>query len=228
MKLKLKPTLALCAALAGLCAISYVRAQQPTANSADGTVAQYLMNPRGDVDGLLLTDNTIVRFPPHLSAALTSAIKPQASVKVTGFSAVKGVIEATTITDKASGKSVTNTPPTPGNPPPPPASDALQQISVSGTIKVLLHAPRGEVDGVILNDGSIVHFGPANGTQFASLLEVGKPLAAIGNGTANSFGKSLEATSLGASASSMQTVMAPPPRRKRGPAGAPPPPPPGD
>ena len=31
-----------------------------------GVVAQYLMNPDGFVDGLLLSNNTIIRFPPHL------------------------------------------------------------------------------------------------------------------------------------------------------------------
>ncbi len=33
-----------------------------------GTVSQYMMNPDGLVDGLLLNDNTIVRFPAHGSA----------------------------------------------------------------------------------------------------------------------------------------------------------------
>jgi hypothetical protein len=38
--------------------------------SIRGTVSQYLMNPDGLVDGLLLSDNTIVRFPPHMSQQL--------------------------------------------------------------------------------------------------------------------------------------------------------------
>jgi hypothetical protein len=34
------------------------------------TVAQYLVNPDGFVDGLLLSNNTIIRFPPHLGQVL--------------------------------------------------------------------------------------------------------------------------------------------------------------
>src|SRR5580704_15060352 len=47
------------------------RAQQPVpppdlatqATSVRGTVSQYMMNPDGMVDGVLLSDDTIVRFP---------------------------------------------------------------------------------------------------------------------------------------------------------------------
>jgi signal transduction histidine kinase len=37
---------------------------------AQGSVTQYLMNPDGYVDGLLLADNNIIRFPPHLGQVL--------------------------------------------------------------------------------------------------------------------------------------------------------------
>ena len=57
---------------------------QPTP-TVSGTVQQYLLTPHGEVEGLLLTDGTIVRFPPHLSAALASTVKPGDAVTVAGF-----------------------------------------------------------------------------------------------------------------------------------------------
>jgi hypothetical protein len=36
-----------------------------------GTVLQYLLNPRGEVDGLLLEDGIFIKFPPHLWRELT-------------------------------------------------------------------------------------------------------------------------------------------------------------
>ena len=57
---------------------------QPTP-TASGTVQQYLLTPHGEVEGLLLTDGTIVRFPPHLSAALASTVKPGDAVTIAGF-----------------------------------------------------------------------------------------------------------------------------------------------
>jgi len=89
-------------------------------------------------------------------------------------------------------------------------------MSVSGTIRVLTHAPRGEVDGAVLADGTIVHVPPPVGQQYADLLREGQPLAATGYGTANAYGRSLEATALGPSPNRLQTVAAD---------GAPPPPP---
>ena len=59
--------------------------------SIRGAVSQYLMNPDGLVDGLLLSDNTIVRFPPHMSQQLVQAVKPQDSVRVDGFFEFQGM-----------------------------------------------------------------------------------------------------------------------------------------
>jgi hypothetical protein len=81
-------------------------------------------------------------------------------------------------------------------------------MSATGTIKVLTHAARGEIDGAVLDNGTIVHFPPPVGMQFANLFQVGAPLAAVGYGTINTYGRSLEATSIGPSADHMQTVAA--------------------
>ena len=50
--------------------------------------------------------------------------------------------------------------------------------------------------------------GKTLGMQYASLFRIGAPLAASGSGTANSYGRSFEATAIGPSASQMQTVAA--------------------
>jgi hypothetical protein len=76
----------------------------------------------------------------------------------------------------------------------------------SGVIKALTYAPRGEIDGVVLDNGTIVHVPPPVGMQYASLLCVGAPLAASGYGITNSYGRSFEATAIGSSAGQMQTV----------------------
>jgi hypothetical protein len=170
--------------------------------SIRGMVTQYLMNPDGLVDGLLLSDNTIVRFPPHMSQQLVQAVKPQDSVRVDGFFEFQGMIHATTITNANSRQSVVDTPPSPQNAPPAPNRYARQPMSVSGIIKALTYAPRGEIDGAVLDNGTIVHVPPPVGMQYANLFRVGAPLAASGYGTTNSYGRSLEATAIGPSARS--------------------------
>jgi hypothetical protein len=127
---------------------------------------------------------------------------------VDGFIEYQGTIHATTITNPASQQSVVDTPPSPQNPPPGPGQEVRQPIRATGTVKALTHAAMGEIDGAVLDNGTIVHFPPAVGTQYANLFQVGAPLAAVGNGTINTYGRSLEATSIGPSADHMQAVTA--------------------
>src|SRR3569832_2108628 len=72
-----------------------------------GTIKQYTLTPRGDVDGVLLTDGTEVKLPPHLSAQTVFAIRPGDEVSVRGLRArAVPLIDATSITNVATGKSV--------------------------------------------------------------------------------------------------------------------------
>jgi hypothetical protein len=182
------------------------RATQAT--SIRGTVSQYMMNPDGLVDGVLLSDDTIVRFPPDMSQQLVQTVKPQDLVSVDGFIECQGTIHATTITNPASQQSVVDVPPSPQNPPPGSGQGARQPMSVTGNIKVVTHAARGEIDGAVLDNGTIIHFPPPVGREYANLFQVGARLAAIGFGTINSYGRSLQTTGIGPSADHMQKVSA--------------------
>jgi hypothetical protein len=144
-------------------------------------------------------------------------VKPQDSVSVDGFIEYQGTIHATTITNPASQQSVVDTPPSAQTPPPAPSQEVRQSMSATGTIKVLTHAARGEIDGAVLDNGTIVHFPPPVGTRYANLFQVGAPLAAVGNGTISTSGRSLEATSIGPSADHLQTVTAIDDRPRGGP-----------
>jgi len=182
----------------------------------EGTVDLYLVNPDGQVDGLLFNNDTIVRFPPHLSEQLTETVSPDDPVKVNGFIESNNTLYAWTITDLRTQRSFSDTPPGPSM-----ARSAQnlirQQMSTNGTIRAVTHALRGEPDGAILTDGTIVHVPPPAGEEYADLLQPGKSLAAIGLGTANSYGRSLEAIALGSSPDQLQTVAAvgPPCRGRR-------------
>jgi hypothetical protein len=186
-----------------------------------GTVSQYMMNPDGLVDGVLLSDDTIVRFPSHMSQQLVQTVRPQNTVIVDGFIEYQGTIHATAITNPASQRSVVDMPPSPQNPPPGPGQAVRQPMSATGTIKVLTRAAKGEIDGAVLDNETIVHFPPPAGTQFVNLFQAGAPLAAVGHGTINTYGRSLEATSIGPSAEHMQIVTATDDRSRGGPEGRP-------
>ena len=67
----------------------------------------------------------------------------------------------------------------------------------------MLTGPRGEANGVILTDGSIVRFPPESLRQS---VQPGAPFAASGLGTRNANGTSLEAVNLGTSLSALQPL----------------------
>ena len=172
-----------------------------------GNVSQYLMNSDGYVDGLLLSNNTIIRFPPHLGQVLTQTVSLQDVVRVEGFFESPGILHASSIIDLQSQRSVVDTPPSSRYPRPPrPGSVARHALSASGTIRVLTHGKRGEVNGVVLSDGTVIHFPPPVGMQFTALLREGNALAATGNGISNQYGRSLEATAIGPSMSQLETI----------------------
>jgi hypothetical protein len=177
-----------------------------------GTVSMYLLNPRGEMDGLLLTDGTQVKFPPHMSADLTSWVKPNEQITAQGVREVSPVFTAFTITN-ANGQSLNEARPVR----PPPPGDLrnvnLAPMEAGGKIRVVLHAPRGEVEGAVLEDGTIVRIALHMSAQYSTLFQPGATISARGYGTRNEFGRALEATEIGANGQPLNAIYgaAPPP-----------------
>ena len=162
-----------------------------------GTVSMYLLNPRGEVDGLLLADGTQVKFPPHMSADLTQLVKPNERVTAQGVREVPPVFTAFTITN-SSGQSLNEA--RPMQPPPPPDLQGmnLKPMQVDGKIRIVLYAPRSEIEGAVLDSGVIVRVAPHASGQFSTLFQAGAAISAKGYGTENEFGRCFEATEIGA------------------------------
>jgi uncharacterized Zn-binding protein involved in type VI secretion len=141
------------------------------------------------------------------------------------FSKAPGTLHASSIIDLQSQRSVVDSPPSARHPHPlRPGSVPRQQLSANGTIRVLTHGKRGEINGVVLSDGTVVHFAPPVEMQFAGLLREGNQFAATGYGTSNEYGRSFEATAIGPSMNQLET-SALDPAPKPAPGTGPPPPP---
>lgn len=187
--------------------------------TVSGKVARWLLNPNGEVDGLLLADGTQVKTAPHLSPALLQAVKLQDTVQVSGRRGEQGpVLRAETLRNTANGRSVTDEPPALGSVPAPrpPADGALTAMNASGRIGTLLYTGRGDVNGVLLQDGTIVRFAPHAGAALAEQLKPGASFYARGYGTRNALGQAFEATAIGSSADNAREVFAPPRPLPRG------------
>ncbi len=83
-------------------------------------------------------------------------------------------------------------------------------MSAEGRIQALLYGPAGDVHGVLLQDGTEVIIPPPAQYQLpADLLKVDQPINAVGYGTQNQFGRSMEATGIGAPGQAMTSLFAP-------------------
>ncbi|QSI33732.1 hypothetical protein GNX71_30865 [Variovorax sp. RKNM96] len=176
--------------------------------AVSGRVQQWLINPNGEADGLLLSDGAQIAFPPHLSAAAMQLLKPGDTVQVSGWRAPHvPVVRAQTLS--ANGRSLTDQPPAPGAMPPPPPREprALSALTASGRIERLLYTDRGGIRGVLLEDRTSVRFPPHVGAAYGAQLQPGATLYAEGWGTRGAQGTALEATRMGRSADSVREVF---------------------
>jgi len=206
-----------------------VAAQTAWGQQADvqGIVKAFKMSPVGDLEGMILTDGTEIHVPPHLSSQLAAAVRPGEPVRVLGWrNSVPNFIVATSLTGQRGQSVVDQGPPTPGTvpPPPPPGQGApgAQQATVQGRVQQVLHGPAGDVNGALLNDGTTLRLPPPLASQASSALQPGQVLTIQGWALSNSYGRVVDAQTIGAGSSQVtQTPPAPPPS-----AGMPPPPPP--
>jgi hypothetical protein len=181
-----------------------------------GTVSRYTLTRRGDVDGLILIDGTEVLFPPHLSTQLVHAIKPGDSVTVRGLKALSTpLVAAISITNDASGQSVVDSGPAGG--PGPGSREAQQAMSVQGRVQITLHGPRGEINGAMLEDGTILRLPPPEAARLAALLNPGQAIVAQGDGLTTAMGRVVDVHAIGSSQAHLNFVQRPepPPGRRR-------------
>jgi hypothetical protein len=143
-----------------------------------------------------------VHVPPHLTTELATALRPGDPVDVRGDrSSSVPLIIAAAVTDLTTNQTVVDQgPPPPGSrpPPPPPGVPAPEawQTSVSGKVQTPLYGPRSDVNGALLEDGTIIRFPPPIAAQSPSLLMPGRNITAQGFALGTAYGRVIEAQSV--------------------------------
>jgi hypothetical protein len=200
-----------------------------------GTVKAFTLTPIGEIEGLILTNGTEIHVPPHLTEQVASAVRPGEAVAVRGWnSGVPNFVIATALTGQRGQSVVDQGPPPPGTRPPPlPPGQAMpgaQTATVQGRISQILHGPRSDANGALLDDGTTLKFPPPTAWQTTSLLQPGQSIVAQGWSLSNSYGRVVEVQSItsaqqAAPALPVTNTVSPPPPPPAGLAPPPPPPP---
>jgi hypothetical protein len=168
-----------------------------------GKIERFLLNSHGELDGLLLEDGTEVHFPPHLSEAVRRMLKVRSSVALRGLRPrAAPIVAAISLQAIPSGPAIVDQGP----------DDAArgkrprQALEAAGKIVRVLHGPKGEARGALLDSGTIVRLGKHAGPKAAKLLVVGKPLAGRGEGVKMAEGCCIEAHIIGVSTRTLEPV----------------------
>jgi hypothetical protein len=185
-----------------------------------GQVSQFTLTPRGDIDGLILTDGTEVKTPPHLSTQIAYSVKPGDTVTIHGLQAAAlPLIQAVSILDEANRRTVIDTGPEgpgrgpAGRRPPPdggPGARSSLQSELQGRVRMSLHGPRGDVNGALLDDGTVLRVPPVEADWLADLLRPGRSVFAQGAIVSTAIGKVFEVQQIGTSRDQLTPIDVPP------------------
>ena len=191
-----------------------------------GTVRQYTLTPRGDVDGLILVDGTEVKLPPHLTGQVVFAVKPGDAVTVHGMKArALPLIDGALVRNDATGATIVD-----AGPP----DRTGEETTLTGRVAMALHGKRGEVNGALLENGTSLRLPPPEAARWSAFLQPNQTVTIRGVATRSALGTVVDVTALGPSQDRMTELdqrtpkapRPPGPRERDGfgpPGGAPPP-----
>jgi hypothetical protein len=177
------------AALALLCDESKAREPREAAETqtVTGRVESLTTAPRGEIDGAELDDGTVLHWPPHLADRFSDVVKKGDRVKAVGWQETGPEgdrrLEVKTLTNTDTKATAENEGPGPRDrrrgPPPPPRPRGRAK-TIEGTVERLTKAPKGEIDGAVLDDGTTLHWPPHLEDRFARLIDKGDRVKAVG------------------------------------------------
>jgi hypothetical protein len=176
-----------------------------------GVVKQFALTPAGDIEGLVLGNGTEVHVAPHLTTEVSAAVQPGESVAVRGWSVgVPGFVVATALTGQGGRSVIDQGPPAPGMGPPPPRLQAGErEVTMEGRVQQLLHGPRGDINGAMLDNGTTVKIPPHAWMQIASLLQPGQTLTVQGWLLSNTYGRVVDVQAIGPNAGQLMDIGPP-------------------
>jgi hypothetical protein len=179
---RLAPLVAIALALPFL--TSEGKAQAPRfgeARSAEGRIQSLTTAPMGEVDGAVLDDGTVIHWPPHLADRFTAVASKGDRIRVAGRMETGPAgdthLEVQTVTNLRTNASAENDF---GPPPSPPGLPIGEAKTVRGRIQSFTTAPMGEVDGAVLDDGTVIHWPPHLADRFTAILARGDRVKASG------------------------------------------------
>jgi hypothetical protein len=156
-----------------------------------GKVTRFLLNPHGEIDGLLLGSRQ-VHFPPHLSKQLARQVAPGDEIRVRGVKPRGAdMIAAVSLVTKSGALSIDEGPHHHGAKHQKPHVER-KPMEAFGEVTLSLFGPKGELRGALLDDGTCLRMPPHAAAELIDYLSPGAHVHAWGHGVKNRHGRTLE------------------------------------
>jgi hypothetical protein len=180
-----------------------------------GTVLQYDLSSHGDVDGVILDSGMEVHTSPRRSSQIIAAVRPGDRVTIHGLKArVLNLVRARSLTNDASSVTVVDDGEEShedgrgrsghGRSSGHRRGSRTETLSdVQGNVKMQLHDGDGDLDGVLLTDGTIIHLSPQAAAATVARLAPGLTLFVRGEANTSDLGKVVNAKAIGSSATDL-------------------------
>lgn len=190
----------------------------------EGRVAAYVLSPDGRVAGLVLENGRQVSVPPHLGEQLVLLVQPGQQVRVGARrDDARGPGSLRTITAVASGLTLSSEPAAHVEPSPLGAPGergaasgaALEAMQAAGAIRLQLHGPRGETNGLLLDTGTQIFFPPHVANEAGDWLRRGDSIRVEGYGRTSRYGSVVQATRIEGPDGRTVTIYGPPESRQK-------------
>jgi hypothetical protein len=161
-----------------------------------GKVSQFLLNPHGELDGLILERSgrppQQVHFPPHLSKRVARHVAIGDSVRIRGVKPRSAdLVVAISLTTKNAVEIIDDGPPhhhdAKGHAP----VMETKPADVQGEVVLPLFGPKGELRGALLDDGTSLRMPPHAAAELAAYLAPGVHVQAWGEGIKNRLGRTV-------------------------------------
>jgi hypothetical protein len=175
--------------------------------SKQGTIQQALVTPQGYVDGLLLTDQSVIRFPRARLDSLQPLLKQGTPVWVAGPTLLNETQTQRILLTQQNQMLDFTVPRSAGEAQPTGQVSLGEGASTSTTasslplqdeaeVQTIVKGPTGEIDSLILADGVSVKIPPDQRNQLPANLKQGDLISVQGRGGKYPLGTAIEASSI--------------------------------
>jgi hypothetical protein len=172
--------------------------------SKTGVIRQVLLTPQGDIDGVLLKDNSAIRFPPSPSNR-ASILVPGVEISTAGAFIGDQIHTETILFSHQSEKDkavinfgadlrpVKSMNPNLNTEAPTQSTQVMTPMKVTSRVVTVLKTPGGQLDTLILKNGTTVKIPPERLLNLPTTVRPGDGVAISGRGGVYKQGTALEA-----------------------------------